>query len=176
MNLAGHNILLLQGPMGPFFWWLARDLRGRGANVHKVNFNAGDALFYPVGGLSFRGAIDEWAGFLESLIRDNSIDEIVLFGDCRAYHRVAISVACRKGIAVRVFEEGYLRPDWITLEKGGVNGNSFLPTDFQSGADEGAYGDLAGEVERFLGLGMDGFFTDQANIGVQARDAFVAGQ
>jgi glycerophosphoryl diester phosphodiesterase len=54
--------------------------------------------------------------------------------------------------------------------------NSFLPTDFQSGADEAAYGDLAGEIDRFLALGMDGFFTDQANLGVQARDAFVAGQ
>jgi glycerophosphoryl diester phosphodiesterase len=54
--------------------------------------------------------------------------------------------------------------------------NTFLPTDFQAGADEGAYGDLAGEIKRFLALGLDGFFTDQANLGVQARDAFVAGQ
>jgi glycerophosphoryl diester phosphodiesterase len=54
--------------------------------------------------------------------------------------------------------------------------NTFLPTDFQAGADEGAYGDLAGEIERFLALGLDGFFTDQANIGEQARDAFVAGK
>jgi capsule polysaccharide modification protein KpsS len=28
-----------------------------------------------------------------------------------------------------VFEEGYLRPDWITLEQGGVNGYSSMPRD-----------------------------------------------
>jgi glycerophosphoryl diester phosphodiesterase len=54
--------------------------------------------------------------------------------------------------------------------------NSFLPNDFQSSTDESAYGDLAGEVTHFLELGIDGFFTDQPDIGVQARDAFVNGQ
>jgi glycerophosphoryl diester phosphodiesterase len=54
--------------------------------------------------------------------------------------------------------------------------NSFLPKDCQSGADEAAYGDLAGEVNHFLELGIDGFFTDQPDIGVQARDTFVSDQ
>jgi glycerophosphoryl diester phosphodiesterase len=53
--------------------------------------------------------------------------------------------------------------------------NFFLPTNFQSGAGEAAYGDVAAEVERFLALGLDGFFTDQPDIGVQARDAFISG-
>ena len=52
--------------------------------------------------------------------------------------------------------------------------NTFLPTDFQSGADPIAFGDLVGEAKRFLALGMDGFFTDQSDIGVRARDEFVA--
>jgi capsular polysaccharide export protein len=30
-----------------------------------------------------------------------------------------------------VFEEGYIRPDWVTLELGGVNGHSTLPRDPQ---------------------------------------------
>ena len=54
--------------------------------------------------------------------------------------------------------------------------NYFLPTDFQSSADQAAYGDLAGEVERFLALGIDGFFTDHPDIGVQARDDFMGGR
>lgn len=54
--------------------------------------------------------------------------------------------------------------------------NYFLPTDFQLSTDETAYGDLAGEVERFLELGIDGFFTDHPDIGVQVRDAFMSGQ
>jgi len=34
-----------------------------------------------------------------------------------------------RGIHVGVFEEGYLRPDYITLERDGVNNNSWLPSD-----------------------------------------------
>jgi glycerophosphoryl diester phosphodiesterase len=33
--------------------------------------------------------------------------------------------------------------------------------------------DLEGEVREFLALGIDGFFTDQADVGVRARDAYV---
>ncbi len=51
--------------------------------------------------------------------------------------------------------------------------NTFLPADFRSSSDPIAFGDLAGEVKRFLELGMDGFFTDQSNIGVRARDEFI---
>jgi glycerophosphoryl diester phosphodiesterase len=46
--------------------------------------------------------------------------------------------------------------------------NYFLPKDFRSGDDERAKGDLEGELERFLALGMDGFFIDQPDIGVRA--------
>ena len=54
--------------------------------------------------------------------------------------------------------------------------NYFLPTDFQSSTDPAAVGDLSGEVQRFLELGIDGFFTDHPDIGVRARDAFMSGQ
>jgi glycerophosphoryl diester phosphodiesterase len=51
--------------------------------------------------------------------------------------------------------------------------NTFLPNDFKSSSDPAAFGNLAGEIERFLSLGLDGFFTDHPDIGVRARDAFV---
>ena len=41
--------------------------------------------------------------------------------------RGAIAVARRLRVAVYVFEEGYLRPDYVTLEPGGVNAASALP-------------------------------------------------
>ena len=47
--------------------------------------------------------------------------------------------------------------------------NNFLPRDLRSGADPAAAGDLAGELRRFLDLGIDGFFTDQPDQGVRAR-------
>lgn len=49
------------------------------------------------------------------------------FGDWRPLHREAILVAKLRNIRVWAFEEGYLRPHYITMEEGGVNGNSMLP-------------------------------------------------
>ena len=43
--------------------------------------------------------------------------------------------------------------------------NRFLPTAFRSSADLEAPGDLAGELQVFLAAGMDGFFTDNPDIG-----------
>ncbi|WP_440130950.1 capsular polysaccharide export protein, LipB/KpsS family, partial [Escherichia coli] len=37
------------------------------------------------------------------------------------YHRVAHHICAKKNIPFWVFEEGYLRPDFVTLEPGGVN-------------------------------------------------------
>jgi glycerophosphoryl diester phosphodiesterase len=51
--------------------------------------------------------------------------------------------------------------------------NVFLPNEFDSSADSAAFGDLAGQINAFLELGMDGFFTDHPFLGKQARDAFV---
>ncbi len=126
------NVLLLQGPVGPFFRRLAADLERQGVRVYKVNFNGGDAFFYRRRGtFHFTGELQEWPDYLEHLLVDLAIDEIYLFGDCRAYHIAARDIAKRSGIKVHVFEEGYFRPNYITLEQEGVNGFSRLPLDPQ---------------------------------------------
>jgi glycerophosphoryl diester phosphodiesterase len=51
--------------------------------------------------------------------------------------------------------------------------NVFLPADFRSSTDPNAYGDLFGEIETYLRAGIDGFFTDTADMGVVARDEFL---
>jgi capsular polysaccharide export protein len=117
---------MLQGPLGPFFRRLARTLTEAGAIVHKVNFNGGDLLFYPTAQYAFRGKMADWPGYLEDLLDQQQIDVIVLFGDCRPIHRVAREIAARRGIKLGVFEEGYIRPNYITFEQGGVNGYSLL--------------------------------------------------
>ena len=121
------RLLMLQGPVGPFFWLLARRLRRQGVAVHKVNLNAGDALFFPgPGARSYRGRAEGWPDYLARLIAELDIDAIALFGDCRIQHRqaIAIAIAGQKNIPVFAFEEGYLRPDHVTVELGGVNGHS----------------------------------------------------
>ena len=53
--------------------------------------------------------------------------------------------------------------------------NEFLPGDLRHGTAASGCGDLHGEILRFLQAGIDGFFTDQADVGVAARDAFLGG-
>lgn len=126
------NVLLLQGPVGPFFRRLAVDLERQGVQVYKVNFNGGDAFFYRRRGtFHYTGELQEWPAYLEHLLIELAIDQIYLFGDCRVYHIAACDIARRMGIQVFVFEEGYFRPDYITFEQEGVNGFSRLSQDPQ---------------------------------------------
>lgn len=128
-QFANKNILLLQGPLGPFFNWLSRDLRESGAQVYKINFNGGDWFFFPSGAINFRGTIEEWPNFFLQLIVAKKIDVIILFGDCRPLHRIACEIAHQHNLIIGVFEEGYIRPNFITFEQYGVNGYSKIPRD-----------------------------------------------
>ena len=47
--------------------------------------------------------------------------------------------------------------------------NQFLPLQYRSSDDRNAVGDLNGEIETFLDAGMDNFFTDNPDIGQEAR-------
>jgi capsular polysaccharide export protein len=128
---AGKRVLLLQGPLGPFFKRLAESLTDAGAQVHKVNFNGGDFLFYPTGACAWTGKMTDWPAYLEALLDRLNIDVIMLFGDCRPIHSAAREIANRRAIKVGVFEEGYIRPNYITFEQFGVNGFSLLGRDPQ---------------------------------------------
>lgn len=132
------QVLLLQGPIGPFFSRLADELKSEGHEVFKIHFNGGDEACYAHSGAQrYTGDLTEWPAFLASFIEQHAIDRIFLFGDCRPYHLRATRVARESGVSVYVFDEGYVRPDYITLEPGGVNGFSSLsrdPKDYQSSA------------------------------------------
>lgn len=126
-RLMSHsNILLLQGKMGTFFCRFATFLMGQGKSVHKVNFNAGDAFFYCHKDKmdNYQGRLEEFHAFLAELIGLKNTDAVVCFNDCRPYHEIAKVVCQRLGVSFFVFEEGYLRPDYITLEEHGINGYS----------------------------------------------------
>jgi glycerophosphoryl diester phosphodiesterase len=51
--------------------------------------------------------------------------------------------------------------------------NQFLPAEYRSNANPNDYGRAIDEQVRFLRTGIDGLFTDQADIGVVARDEFL---
>lgn len=129
-----RRFLFLQGPPGPFFRQLAQALTAQGAVVHRINLNGGDQHDWPTpvgaGHLAcYRGRPAGWALFVERFLRDREISDLVLFGDCRPMHVAAHRMARIMGVRVHVFEEGYIRPNWLTLERDGVNGHSKLPRD-----------------------------------------------
>lgn len=125
-----RRFLFLQGPHGPFFQRLAKMLRAAGADVWRVGFNRGDQAFWPDGAsyIGYRGTPEDWPAFFAGLISARAITDIVLYGDTRPIHALAVAQARAAGLTVHVFEEGYLRPYWITYERGGSNGNSRLMT------------------------------------------------
>jgi len=125
-----RTVLLLQGLMGPLFRRLGQGLIRAGHNVHKINFNGGDRAFWRLpNGIDYRGSLEQWPAMLAETIGTLGITDVLLFGDCRDHHMLAIKVCRDSNVPVHVFEEGYVRPDWVTLELGGVNGHSSLPRD-----------------------------------------------
>lgn len=127
---GGRSFLFLQGPHGPFFHQIGRMLTAAGARVWRAGFNGGDRVFWPDrrSYIPFRQAQADWPEALGAILADKSITDIVLYGDTRPLHAMAVGLARARGITVHVFEEGYLRPYWISYERGGSNGNSRLMT------------------------------------------------
>src|SRR6185503_13997690 len=130
---AQRTFLFLQGLSTPFFVRLAGAIAARGHRVERINLSGGDRIFWPrLGAVNYRGRFPDWRGFLGAFLHERGVSDVILFGDCRPYHRVAVDLARSRGVQVHVFEEGYFRPDWITLERDGTNAYSPLPRDAES--------------------------------------------
>ena len=125
-----RHFLFLQGPHGPFFANLAHSLQGAGASVERVLLNRGDALFWPqrLPRQTYTGSLDRFGEWIENRLVDTHVTDVVLYGDSRPVHKSAIAAANRQKVTIHVFEEGYLRPWWVTYERGGSNGRSPLHT------------------------------------------------
>ncbi len=79
--------------------------------------------------MNYRGTEADWPLYIADFLDRNGITDIVLVGEQRSYHKVAIQAATARGIRVTVADFGYMRPDWITFERDGMNGNSRFPKD-----------------------------------------------
>ncbi|MDQ2093247.1 capsule biosynthesis protein [Rhodalgimonas zhirmunskyi] len=128
--VTGKNraFLFLQGPHGPFFHRLGKMLRTAGAEVWRVGFNAGDAAFWfdKSSFIPFQEPQEKWPETFKAILRAKGITDVVLYGDTRFIHAAAVEQARAMGLQIHVFEEGYMRPYWVTYERGGSNGHSRL--------------------------------------------------
>ncbi|MGA2224793.1 MAG: capsular biosynthesis protein [Syntrophobacteraceae bacterium] len=123
-----RSFLFLQGPLGPFFKRLGHCLMKEGLHVVRVNFNGGDIFDWSgPETIILREKAKDWPDFLAELIHKNETTDLITYGDCRPQLRTGTKIARSMGVRCHVFEQGYIRPDLITLEDFGVNGNSLLP-------------------------------------------------
>ena len=94
-EFSGKRVLMLQGPVGPFFSRLATDLVLVGAVVFKVNFHGGDWLFSHNPAFSrvfnFRGSLDAWPAYVDDLLVRLNIDMVFLRAEERRVGKEGIS-------------------------------------------------------------------------------------
>ncbi|MDB5378097.1 MAG: capsular biosynthesis protein [Rubritepida sp.] len=143
--MTRRSFLFLQGPISPFFPALAATLKARGHEVHRINVCLGDQLlwkgrfwpgrawrgFHPEGvsAEDFQGHLGEWQAHVERMLKERAVTDLVLLGEQRPYHRIAIAAAKARGAAVAATDFGYIRPDWIIVERDGHNALSHFPRD-----------------------------------------------
>ncbi len=123
-----RSYLFLQGPIGPFFNILAQKLASSDNKVFRINFNSADKFSWrKLPSTDFTENLAELPEFINRVITEEAITDIIMFGDSRPVHDIAIKTIAEQNVKIHVFEEGYFRPNWITYEQGGVNRNSSLP-------------------------------------------------
>lgn len=116
-NGMKKNFLFLQGPQGPFFAKCAKAVQDDGHQVFKICLNGGDQTDW--GRMPFdayTGTLAEWEQYLAAYIAEHKITDIALYSYWRPYHQTAIQLARSKGVQLHGFEEGLLRPYWVTLD------------------------------------------------------------
>ncbi|MEL7105200.1 MAG: capsule biosynthesis protein CapA [Pseudomonadota bacterium] len=123
-----RHFLFLQGPHGPFFARLSAALTISGHQTSRIGFNSGDALFRShFGGFTrYTGTAEGWEAWLSAKLEKAQVTDIVLYGTTRPVHAQALAIARAAGLTTHIFEEGYLRPWWVTYERRGANATSAL--------------------------------------------------
>lgn len=131
MGTSGERtVLFLQGPSSPFMARVARAVIERGHRVRRIDLSPGDRLFWRLpGAVEFRGRPADWPTFVHDFMTRESVTDLALLGDARVFQAAAIAEAHRLGIRVHAIEHGYLRPDWITVERDGLTSFSHFPKD-----------------------------------------------
>ena len=173
--LHARRFLIVTAPFGPFGRVLAAQLEAQGAQVWRMEFNAGDAAYWGrAGAVPWRGHVRDWPEALAGLVTRLGLTDLVVFGEGGSYNQGVLSqtealkalaasagargegrgasegsparaangslphasrraqaasdrVASDSALKIWVLENGYFRPDWVTVEQDGVNASSGLP-------------------------------------------------
>ena len=128
IRASDRRFLMLGGPFGPFFSELASELERAGSTALHINMHLGDRIDWGSrNAIRFNGRLADWVDAFTRIVQEQKITDLISYGDCSPYAEPALPCARSLGLRVHVFEMGYFRPDWITLERDGVNGFSNIP-------------------------------------------------
>lgn len=127
-------VLLLMGPIGSFFARLARHLEQIGVPVWKVSFPLHEFGFAGRQRLAYSGKMESFQDFLLEQIEAKGIRHLFMYGDFIDPHRLAIELVQKLNaqadrpfkIDAWVFELGYVRPNYVSLEKELCNARSSM--------------------------------------------------
>ena len=125
-----RSFLFLQGPLSPLYVRLAVQLEAAGHRIGRINLCPGDWLHWRrPGAVDYRGTPADWPEFVRREMAARAVTDVILHGDRRPYHAAAIAAAHKRGARVFVTELGYLRPDWMTLERDAAGAASHFSRD-----------------------------------------------
>ncbi|WP_286963348.1 capsular biosynthesis protein [Brevundimonas sp.] len=126
--LAGRRFLIASAPFGPFSRNLAAAIEAAGGAVQRLILNMGDRFDWRRrGGRVHREPFDAFRTALPDWIEE--FTDVIVFGDTSPHARAVLAAARIRGLDTWVLENGYFRPDWITLERTGVNAEGCSPAD-----------------------------------------------
>ena len=98
--------------------------------TRRINLSMGDWVYWRKAGAdNYRGRFSRWGEFLKKYLVEHQITDILYYADRLPYHAVAREVGASLGIRTYALEFGYLRPDWLTLERGAMGALSHFPND-----------------------------------------------
>ena len=113
------------------FWReLGATFAANGHRVVKINCNFGEQWYWRrLSAWNYRGRFKNWPRYLRRFIEAQNVTDIIYYADRLPYHVAAAELARELDVRTFVVENGYLRPDWITLGREGMSAYSHFPSD-----------------------------------------------
>ena len=123
------NCLFLMGPIGTFFARLSNYLEENNVKTYKIIFPLFEYGFPKSRLIQFNQDINLFKNFLKKILIDKEIKHIFMYGNVLIPHIQALNLVeelKKENIHVNthIFELGYLRPNFVTLENKGINYSS----------------------------------------------------
>ena len=124
--LIEGNCLFLIGPIGTFFARLSNYLEKNNVRTYKISFPLYEYGFPKSKLIKFHQDINLFKNYLKKILIDKEIKHIFMYGNVLIPHKQALALVEELKIEdiyinTHIFELGYLRPNYVTLEKKGIN-------------------------------------------------------